>query len=67
MLLSAQRHRPLQPFTVTGFKESLHEPNGRSNISLCRVKVFLSAHVFVALCLMSLTVSLPDEVEPERA
>lgn len=67
MLLSAQRHTPRQPFTVRGFKGSLHEPNGRSNISLCRLRVFLSAHVFITLCLMSLAVSLPDKVESERA
>lgn len=67
MLLSVQRHTPLQPFTVRGFKESLHKPNGRSNSSLCRLRVFLSAHVFITLCLMSLAVSFPDKVESERA
>lgn len=36
----------LQPFTVRGFKESLHEPNGRSNLSLYRLRVFLSAHFY---------------------
>lgn len=36
----------LQPFTVRGFEESLHEPNGRSNLSLYRLRVFLSAHFY---------------------
>lgn len=36
----------LQPFTVRGFEESLHEPNGRSNHSLYRLRVFLSAHFY---------------------
>lgn len=67
MLLSVQWHTPLQPFTVRGFKESLHKPNGKSNISLCTLRVFLSAHVFITLRLMSLAVSLPDEVESKRA
>lgn len=54
-------------FTVRGFEDSLHEPNGRNSISLCRLRVFLSAHVFITKGLMSLTVSLPAKLESEKA
>lgn len=66
-LLSVQMHYSSTDFTVRGFKESLHEPNGRNSISLCRLRVFLSAHAFITQYLMSLAVSLPAKLESERA